>query len=765
MADKVKVENSKIDALYQWLSSDLKTAKTELMNELKMSSAQIGSLYKGIKEDKDASSQAIGQEIRFSYKQNQNIYEGIANLIKKDVAERLDSVDEKLNDLEKLQSILDELNEIKETCQQLQSIYEELVNTVEPKLESMATKEETQQLVEESVSVHSQKVIDALPDCVDYARISDEVGDKLLEILNDLKVDDEELSAVEDPFTVDYDKISGDTAAKVIESMPYPDQVDYNRIDDCISNALSELVSPEVIADAVAEKLGELTRAVEGKNQAPNADEIAALVQEKISESAVDADSIADMVATKVVVPNVDIEAIAEAVEGKMVAPDVDELATAVAEKLTPPEVDYETLATAVAQKLTPPEVDYDALAESVAAKLAIPEVDYDAIANTVLAKLAAKGWTADVILDEDGIARIADTVADRVGDVSAQAPVAMPAEVDYDRVADIVEDKLEESLVRIEKSVIVDEAGVDKIITAVTDELKNMTLVCDCVSEGAPVAIAPVVEEVVEEPVEEVVEEVVEEPVEEVVEEVVEEPVEEVVEEVVEEPVEEVVEEVVEEPVEEVVEEVVEEPVEEVVEEVLEEPAQELAVAAEPVFEEDGEGQLIDAETGLVVRLKRSFTAKMKQSDEQIKGYYSDLKNELTSYKRINSNVSWHGDRFNFGRETVAKIGINGKTLCFYLALDPNDPELKTTVYHQKDVGAQKAYESTPFLMKVKSDAASKKALRLVGILAEKLGTGKEEEFQETDYVAEFAYESTKSLFEAGEIKATKEKKSDFNF
>ena len=228
-------------------------------------------------------------------------------------------------------------------------------------------------------------------------------------------------------------------------------------------------------------------------------------------------------------------------------------------------------------------------------------------------------------------------------------------------------------------------------------------------------------------------------------------------------EPVEEeaaVVEETVEEaPVEEVVEEA---PVEETP---AEEATEEIAVATSESVYEELDGELIDAETGLVVRLKRSFTAKMKQSDEKVKATYSDIKNELISYKRINSNVSWHGDRFNFGRDTVAKIGINGKTLCFYLALDPNDPELKQTVYHQKDVGAQKAYESTPFMVKVKSDAALKKALRLVAILAEKLGTEKDEKYEAVDYVAEFAYESTKSLFESGYIKATKEKKVDFNF
>ncbi len=222
------------------------------------------------------------------------------------------------------------------------------------------------------------------------------------------------------------------------------------------------------------------------------------------------------------------------------------------------------------------------------------------------------------------------------------------------------------------------------------------------------------------------------------------------------------VVEEVVEEPVEEPV---VEEVVEEVAEPVEEVAVAEVAVATEPVLAEDGEGQLIDAETGLVIRLKRSFTAKMKQSDEEIKGYYSAIKNALTSYARINSTVSWGGDRFNFGRDTIAKIGINGKTLCFYLDLDPEDPELKSSVYHQKNVGGQKAYESTPFMVKIKSAGALKKALRLVETLATKLGAEKEADFVETDYAQEFTYETDMQLLEEGYIKATKEAKVDFNF
>ena len=66
--------------------------------------------------------------------------------------------------------------------------------------------------------------------------------------------------------------------------------------------------------------------------------------------------------------------------------------------------------------------------------------------------------------------------------------------------------------------------------------------------------------------------------------------------------------------------------------------------------------------------------------------------------------------------------------------------------------------------MVKVKSDAAAKKAVRLASALAEKLATDKEENFVDVNYVDEFAYETTKKLYEDGFIKATKEKKVDLN-
>ena len=744
---KTEKKTNQVDLLgvYQYLSRELQQAKDALMTEVRMASAQIGSLHGDLKDTSDKSMMAVSQEIRFSYKQNQTIYDGLASMLTKEVGERLNSIEAMLGDLEKLQQLVESLNELKygymnmqsvcdatqamvanEVNPKLDSVTMAIANEVNPKLDALTgfvsneinallaeinnklvalpTEDDYAHMIdsvvaktEEISAVHSRQVVEAvaaLPTAenVDYTRIVEEVGDKVLDLLQQVK-GEEPAPVLPVETKIDYDRIICGAAEKVIESLPAPEKIDYSRF-------------------------------------------------------VIDTDALAEKVAAKVVIPEVVIPEIPAA-----------------------PEVDYERLAALVASKIVVP---------AAPAAPAAPEVDYERLADLVVEKMTATTEkTCEVMLDEEGINEIATKVADKIMPTeavidydrvcqAAQAAQILPDPVDYDRIAEIVEDKINAEEPTYD--LVIDEEGIVALAKGVSEELCQICAPCT-VCEVAPV------EETVEEPVveETPVEEVVEEPVAEEtpVEEVVEEPVveETPVEEVVEEPaVEETpVEEVVEEPVAEEtpVEEVVEEPaVEETpVEEVVEEPAveEELAVTASG-YQEVGD-ELIDAETGLVIRLKRSFTAKMKQSEEKVKGYYSDIKNELSSYKKINSNVSWHGDRFNFGRDTVAKMNICGKTLCFYLDLDPNDPELKSTVYHQKDVGAQKAYESTPFMVKIKSDAAAKKALRLVGYLAEKLGTEKDESFQPVDYAGEFAYASTKQLFDEGFIKATKEKKVDLNF
>ncbi len=704
MADKKQFEASKIDALYSWLSYDLQKIKGELLNEMKYSAVQVGSLYQEIKGDREKSSQAIAQEIRYSYKQNQTIYDGLATMLSEQVGQRLASMDEKVASMEEIKvavadalaklSVLDTFNldtlsetmkeklaevlpqledavgELKYSYMQHQSIYEGLnalisgevvtkLHDVEAKMaaleqidrsledinrriaEGIAAFEDADyktviesvtEKTEESVSEHSRQILDAVAaipvaENVDYNRIADEVGDKMLEILSDVVAQEPAPAQSNEPVEakIDYDKIVYGTAEKVVESLPYPEKVDYRRIDERFMKAaekvqVQNIVSEEVIASAVT-----------------------------------------------------------LAVEKAMAAIDIEAIATAVAEKVVLPEIPT-------------PEV---------------PQIDYDKLADMVADRLAAKN---EELVDK--VARRVEQIENV--DYDKIAASFVPAEeVDYERIAAIVEEKTAKDPVEPTYELVIDDEGIGAIAQSVSERICGMCAECML------------------------------------------EPAEEI-------KAEEAQEEVKEEPKEEVKEE----PEEEVKEEAQEESAQtdELAVSLAGEYQEI-DNQLVDAETGLVIRLKKSFTAKMKQSEENIKGYYSDIKNELTSYKKINSNVSWHGDRFNYGRDTIAKVNISGKTLCFYLDLDPEDPEFKQTVYHQKNVSDQKAYEHTPFMMKIRSDAAAKKALRLVGYLAEKYGAQKDEKFEPTDYVSEFAYASTKQLFDDGYIKVTKEKKVEFDF
>lgn len=163
-----------------------------------------------------------------------------------------------------------------------------------------------------------------------------------------------------------------------------------------------------------------------------------------------------------------------------------------------------------------------------------------------------------------------------------------------------------------------------------------------------------------------------------------------------------------------------------------------------------------------MFTRYKRSFTAKIMQSEEEIKGYYGDLKNAFMSYSKVRSQVNWSNDRFAYGGDTVAKIGMSGKTLCLYVALDPE--EFPKTVYHQRYEGDKKMYEKTPMMVKIKSAVACRRAVKLVELLMERNGAVKTET-DPVDYVKEFPYKTDDELLAQGLIKTALVEKTDLNF
>lgn len=71
----------------------------------------------------------------------------------------------------------------------------------------------------------------------------EEVSDKVIEKIREgqSKAAEEAVSVAASESNVDYDRIIYGAAEKVIESLPYPDKIDYARIDDSFLKAAETL--------------------------------------------------------------------------------------------------------------------------------------------------------------------------------------------------------------------------------------------------------------------------------------------------------------------------------------------------------------------------------------------------------------------------------------------------------------------------------------------------------------------------------------------
>ena len=168
-----------------------------------------------------------------------------------------------------------------------------------------------------------------------------------------------------------------------------------------------------------------------------------------------------------------------------------------------------------------------------------------------------------------------------------------------------------------------------------------------------------------------------------------------------------------------------------------------------EVVVTKDASGNIFE------IRYIKSFTAKLSQSEDVTKDYYTVLKNYVLSYKGTHSRVSWHYDAINVGRDYVLKFTIRGKTLCVYYALDASKVGEKYKVEEAKG----RKFEDVPVLYRIKNDRRCEYAKELIDLLMSEKGLTKGEE-QNEDY--RIPTESTKALLAKGLIKEVKSKVQD---
>ena len=155
--------------------------------------------------------------------------------------------------------------------------------------------------------------------------------------------------------------------------------------------------------------------------------------------------------------------------------------------------------------------------------------------------------------------------------------------------------------------------------------------------------------------------------------------------------------------------------------------------------------------ETGeMGVRYDRSFTAKLIQSNDEVKEWYSDIKNHLLSYKKVRARTSWGRESFRFGKDCFARLVIRGKTLCIMLAIIPDS--CNDTKYKIEDITDLPSCKDTPCLYRIKSNRRVTYAKELIDVILEEYDAQLAPNRESVDYYA--PYEGTVDLIKRGLIK-----------
>lgn len=178
--------------------------------------------------------------------------------------------------------------------------------------------------------------------------------------------------------------------------------------------------------------------------------------------------------------------------------------------------------------------------------------------------------------------------------------------------------------------------------------------------------------------------------------------------------------------------------------------PPKELTFSQE-LYEEESFPEFVTDESGrrVLVRTRYSFSARLIQSGEAVQLRYGQIKNALLSYKKVRSSVGWECERFRKGTQTIALIGVRGKTIRIWLPLDA--AAFAQGKYRLEDCSQLRKYESVPALLRVRSDGACRFALQLIDLAARNLQL-KAGQNPEVDYRS--PYEDSQSLLARGLIR-----------
>ncbi len=112
------------------------------------------------------------------------------------------------------------------------------------------------------------------------------------------------------------------------------------------------------------------------------------------------------------------------------------------------------------------------------------------------------------------------------------------------------------------------------------------------------------------------------------------------------------------------------------------------------------------------IIRYDKSHQAKLVLLSDKMKIYYERLKNHILSYDKVKNSISWEGERFYLGRQTLIKFLVRGKTINVYFALEPSEVDEKYGIVDCSDI---KKYQATKVMLKMKGPRSLTKTIELV--------------------------------------------------
>ena len=690
---------------------------------------------------------------------NENLYS--------EICERLAVIsDRQISGAEHITEIVDEpviTPTVEQVTVQDTAAYERLADRIEELYEQLKRNDAVYSELSEKIDVISERV---------------ERGGNTEELYEQVRRNDSFYSVLTDKLEVLSSKVERygeESAARAVPLSSAPampsqtvvrEEIDYNRLAEKIADIIAtrEVISPDYIASKVAEQV--VIPGIEGTNVHLTVDEekIARQVADLVKLNGIDviretvvrqeaspvASAPVEIPAVQQVSLDIDEEELADRIAlkvGSLKAEDfeiiVDDEGCESISKEIADKLDYETISSIVAEKIrvaldiaSANEPDYEEMAQRISEKITVAGVNEDAIAEKAAAVLS--NYLPEFDTDD-----IADKVTNAVIDVvNAQSQTVQPV-VDNETICNTISERLIESQADNDYAIVIDEEGISKITELVTEEIEKETAarfdkvdgdiaeIKDMLSNGVVVAGSTEIATSAAAYDDTAVEELIK------------------VSDLVQP------EDLIEEKPKAKPKKKVIEPEEE------EEPDYDDDDEFDP--EDLAEDELMPGEVGEgvdfsnMMRYNRSFIARIIQGTSEQKQYYGDIKHALLSYKKVNSNIAWGAERFNKGRETIARLKIRGKTLCLYLALDPN--EYKTSVYHHADVSDNKSMNGTPMMVKIKSGLGVRKAVRLIDeMLAKREGVKRE--IPERDYAAMYPYETIDELIEDGLIKDVSKKR-----